>query len=552
MLNAFLGIDVGTGSARAGVFDANGRMLASAKKDIAIWRDANGIVEQSSQDIWEAICVSVRAAVRDAKIDACDIRGIGVDATCSLVVVDPAGSPLAVGASGDPARNIIVWMDHRAIEQARRINATHHPVLDYVGGHISVEMQTPKLLWLKENLPESFAAAGHFFDLSDYLTWQLTEDLARSACTVTCKWTYLAHEKRWDTSYFDTVGLGILTDTYARIGTHIVDPSTPLGDGLCKRAANDLGLIEGTPVGAALIDAHAGGVGTVGAHGLPTPESTLAYILGTSACAMATSREKTFVPGVWGPYFSAMIPGMWLNEAGQSAAGSAIDFIVEMHPAAQEAKAKAALEGMALIDWLAQCAAATAPNLSDVALRARSLNVLPDFNGNRSPFADPEATGIIAGLRLDHTLNGLIDLYVATLCGIGYGFRQIVLALNQEGISIKHIVVSGGGTRSQLVRQILADATGHVVAVPESSESVLLGAAMLGAVASRHYPTLETAMAAMSRIATYCRPKRGHIEQFHEMKATAYSTLQGVERVIRSITLPNIGRMNTLSARDAE
>jgi D-ribulokinase len=97
------------------------------------------------------------------------------------------GAPLAVGPSKDSLRNIIVWMDHRAIEQARRINATGHHVLEYVGGNISLEMQTPKLLWLKENLPDSFAAAGHFFDLSDYLTWRLTGDEARSACTVTCQ-----------------------------------------------------------------------------------------------------------------------------------------------------------------------------------------------------------------------------------------------------------------------------------------------------------------------------------------------------------------------------
>lgn len=530
---AFLGIDVGTGSARAGIFDGGGRLLASSKRDITIWHEANSVAEQSSTEIWEACCSATRAAVKEAGVTASDIRGIGVDATCSLVVVDSSGAPLSVGSSGDSARNVIVWMDHRAIEQAQRINSLHHDVLDYVGGQISVEMQTPKLLWLKENKPDSFHAAGHFLDLSDFLTWQLTGDLARSACTVTCKWTYLSHEKRWDASFFDAIGLEELTDDFTRIGTRVVDPATSLGRGLSPQAAMALGLREGTPVGAALIDAHAGGLGTVGAQGIGPAETTLAYIFGTSACAMASSRNRTFVPGVWGPYFSVMIPGMWLNEAGQSAAGAAIDYLVEMHPAVGEARQRASGENMGLNEWLGRCAVASTVDLSDVALRAGVINLVPDFNGNRSPFADPNATGIMAGIRLDRSLRGLVDLYVAGLCALGYGLGQIIAALQKKGVTIENIVVSGGAAQSSLTRQLLADTTGHAVAIPENQESVLLGAAMLGAVAAGRYPSLTSAMAAMSRIAAFCRPKSGPIATFHQMKARAYMALQDVERKIR-------------------
>lgn len=164
MPSHFLGIDVGTGSARAGVFDERGELLASAKRDIALFVEPGEIAEQSSRDIWQAVCASVREAVGKAGVGPGDIKGIGFDATCSLVVVGDDGEPLPVGRSGDSDRNIIVWMDHRALDQTRRINAGHHPVLDYVGGVISPEMETPKLLWLKENLPETFAKARHFLD----------------------------------------------------------------------------------------------------------------------------------------------------------------------------------------------------------------------------------------------------------------------------------------------------------------------------------------------------------------------------------------------------
>src|SRR5262249_46622317 len=154
-------------------------------------------------------------------------------------------------------------MDHRAVEQAQRINDTGHDVLKFVGGKISPEMETPKLLWLLENRPSVFAAAWQFFDLADFLTWRATGDLARSTCTVTCKWTYLAHERRWDESYFRTAGLSVLADErFARIGQLIVEPGTPLGNGLTASAAAELGLREGTPVASGVIDAHAGGIGT--------------------------------------------------------------------------------------------------------------------------------------------------------------------------------------------------------------------------------------------------------------------------------------------------
>lgn len=155
MTRHFLGIDVGTGSARAGVFDRSGGLVATDKADITLWREAGDIVEQSSEDIWRAVCRSVRGAVGKAGIAPDSIAGIGFDATCSLVVLGSGGAPLPVGPSGDPARNIIVWMDHRAVDQARRINRTGAKVLDYVG-----ERSHPR--WRRRNccgLPKTCPAA---------------------------------------------------------------------------------------------------------------------------------------------------------------------------------------------------------------------------------------------------------------------------------------------------------------------------------------------------------------------------------------------------------
>ena len=536
----FIGIDVGTGSARAGVFDEAGRLVGVAKKDLALWREAGDIVEQSSDDIWSAICYCTRRVVAEAGIDAGEVAGLGFDATCSLVVVDGDGAPLAVGPSDEAARNVIVWMDHRAMEQARRINEGGHDVLKYVGGRISPEMEMPKLLWLKENRPEIFAAAGHFFDLSDYLSWRATGSSARSVCTVTCKWTYLAHEKRWDADYFRAIGLGELTENdFARIGAEVVDIATPLGNGLTEKAAAELGLAAGTPVGASLIDAHCGGVGTFACKGpegeeLP-PETQMALIMGTSACAMTLAAKAEFVDGVWGPYFGAMVPGYWLLEGGQSAYGAALDYLLTLHPAYPDMAGKAESEGMSLPAYLERRALEKAGSAEGAVTLACDIQVVPEFLGNRAPYADPEAKAVISGLALDLSEDGLVKLYVAGLCGLCYGTRQIIEAEKAKGLPLETLVVSGGAARSVLLRRILADATGMKVALPETAEPVLLGGAIIGAVAARAVESLQAGAEKMSSIKEIMMPSGGAIAGLHQRKFEAFKLLQQADRDIRKL-----------------
>ena len=527
-----VGVDVGTGSARAGIFDLAGRTVASAKHDITLFHASGSIVEQSSGEIWNAVCHAVQDALLQAVVSPDRVAGIGFDATCSLVVLGAGGQPLPVGPSEQAERDIIVWMDHRALAQADRINATGHEVLKYVGGRISPEMETPKLLWLLENRPSVFAAAWQFFDLTDFLTWRATGDLSRSTCTVTCKWTYLAHERRWDESYFRTIGLGVLADeAFARIGQTVVDPGTSLGSGLTANAAAELGLRIGTPVATGVIDAHAGGIGTVGADG--EAESCLAYVFGTSSCTMTTTRRPVFVPGVWGPYFAAMVPDAWLNEGGQSVAGAAIEHLLSMHPAAPEARRRAEDVGQSLPAMLAGLAAQAADSLSGAVALAKGLHVVPEFLGNRAPLADPQARAVIAGLGMGKDLDSLVALYVAGICGIGYGLRQIIEAQAAAGAPIERVVISGGAGRRDLVRQLLADTTGKPVLATQAEEPVLLGAAMLGGVAGGLFDDVQSAMAGMSKISRTYEPGAGAIAALHEARFRAFKQLQSLAREIR-------------------
>ncbi len=528
MSDVYIGIDVGTGSARAGVFDANGRMLGTAVYTIAMNRPKPDFVEQSSADIWKSVCRAVKDAVKKASVSAENVKGIGFDATCSLVVLDKNGAPVTVSPSGDDAWDIIVWMDHRAIEQTAYINSGEHDVLRYVGGKISPEMETPKLLWLKQNMPESWNRAAYFFDLPDFLTWKATGASVRSLCSTVCKWTYLGHEKpngKWDENFFRSIGLGELADEkWARIGSDIQPMGKPVGNGLSQDAAADLGLAPGTPVGVSIIDAHAGGVGVIGAelHDGPLSKENaarrIALIGGTSSCHMAISPDAHFVDGVWGPYYSAMVPGYWLSEGGQSATGALIDHIIYSHSAAAQLLETGKKEGRTIYELLnAELEKLAAEAGCPMAELTRDLHVLPYFHGNRSPRADPSLRGVISGLKLSATASDLALQYLATIQAIACGTRHIIDELNASGFAIETICACGGGTKNPVYLQQHADITGCRIILAKEPEAVLLGSAILGAVASGNFSGIEQAMAAMSSAGRIIEPAKTE-KPYHNKK----------------------------------
>ena len=529
MNRVFIGVDVGTGSARAGAFDAQGRLLACAKRRIALWREPGDVVEQSSADVWRATTEAVWRAVDESGRPSEAFAGIGFAATGSLVALDASLAPLSINRLDAPGRDVMVWMDHRAAEDAERINAGGHGDLRYVGGALSPEMQIPKLAWLNRTKPETFAKAAHFFGLADWLSFRATGSLARSLCSVACKFGYLAHERRWPREFLDSVGLGVLAaDGFARLGADILEPGTPVAGGLTPEAAAAMGLPKGLPVGAGLVDAHAGALASLGARvgGAPgDPRRRLALILGTSSGCLAVSDEPRFIDAVWGPHLSGLTPGQWLMDGGQSAFGAAIDRLMRMHPAFAEASAY----GYGALETAIE---ARAGGLSEAAFLSEGLHALPSFLGERAPVADASARGGIVGLDLSEDGASLEELYVAGLCGLAYGIANIVDAYRRGGYEFETIVASGGAAHSALVRQIVADACGLPVAAPETPEPVLLGAAMIGAAASGA-ETLTSAMASMSALGQAIAPQGGAVAAFHARKRRAAAVLGRAEREAR-------------------
>jgi FGGY-family pentulose kinase len=536
-----VGVDVGTLSARAGIVDLKGNLVGMGIQPISIYHPQTDFVEQSSEDIWEKIGLAIREAIKQAQIEFQQILGVSFDATCSLVCLDKKHEPLTISPTGDSKRNIIVWMDHRAIKEANFINQTGHRVLNYVGGKISPEQQPPKLKWIKENLSETWARAGKFMDLADFMVFRATGQDRRSLCTNVCKWTYLGHEGKkgsWDYTFFEMIGLDDLFEE-GKV-PKLVYPVGSFAGILTKKSARELGLRPGVKVGVGIIDAHAGGIGLLG-HcaklGLKDRNQwnkALALIGGTSSCHMATSSEPRFIPGVWGPYWGAMIPDMWLNEGGQSATGSLIDYVIKNNSNYQDLEKLAEKTHTDIYQVLNQeVSRYGGPEWT------KDIHVLPYHHGNRSPRADVHARGMMVGLTLNQSISEVAKHYYATLQAIAYGTRHIIEVMNEKGYQISDIYMCGGHTKNQLFVQEHADITGCNIYLPEEREAVLLGTVILAAVAANKYRSVQEAMPQMSKVGEVIRPNFNN-KKYHDARYRIFKLMYEQFKEIRALSNSSI------------
>ncbi|KAK5661507.1 hypothetical protein OQA88_11411 [Cercophora sp. LCS_1] len=521
----YIGIDVGTGSARACVIDSTGEIKALASQDIQLWKPTSygGLhYEQSTTDIWKSICACVKRVVAEAKVDPSAIKGIGFDATCSLAVfTHDTDEPVSVTgpdfANDGDDRNVILWLDHRPLEEATSINNTNHNLLRYVGGTMSVEMEIPKVLWLKNNMPAELFDRCKFYDLADALTHMATGTETRSFCSTVCKQGFVpvgvdGSVKGWQEDFYHSIGLGdLVKDDYKRMGgvNGVSGSFLSAGElvgGLSEKAAQDLGLPPDIAVGSGVIDAYAGWIGTVGAkvklsrdqldETIPPNDvsqafTRLASVAGTSTCHLAMSRNPIFVPGVWGPYRDVLMPEFWMAEGGQSATGELMKHMLETHPAYQETLKEATSAGKSIYDFLNGHLRllAKARKVPSVPHLARHFFFYGDLWGNRSPVADPNMRGAVIGLSSDVSKDGMAILYYATMEFIALQTRQIVETMNKAGHSISSIFMSGSQCQNDVLVDLIATACDMPVLIPRYvNAAVVHGAAMLGAKAASAGP----------------------------------------------------------------
>ncbi|HEV3163404.1 MAG TPA: FGGY family carbohydrate kinase, partial [Isosphaeraceae bacterium] len=366
-----LGLDVGTQSLRAAIVDTNGRTVAFGVSPIETAYPRPTWAQQDPLQWWTAAQLAVRQALQQGGVTADQIAGIGLDCTaCTVVACDLAGNPL---------RPALLWMDQRAFREADAISATQYPVLRYVSGRVSPEWMLPKALWLRHNEPDVYHHAGRIVECTNWMMHRLTGEWTLSLNHIAVKWNYARPEGGWPRDILKAVGLEDLLDKWP-------EQIVPLGRGeavLSQTAAEALGLRAGTPVAQGGIDAYLGMLG-LGATG----PGDVAVIVGSSTCHLAMSCEGIFGSGASGCFPDATVEGLYTLEAGQTATGSILNWY-RHHFAARE-QAEADRLGVSVFQILDQQAEATPPG-------ADGLLVRDDWQGNRSPYKNPQARGVITG-----------------------------------------------------------------------------------------------------------------------------------------------------------
>jgi ribulose kinase len=269
---------------------------------------------------------------------------------------------------------------------------------------------------------------------------------------------------------------------------------------LSQTAAEALGLRAGTPVAQGGIDAYLGMLG-LGATG----PGDVAVIVGSSTCHLAMSCEGIFGSGASGCFPDATVEGLYTLEAGQTATGSILNWY-RHHFAARE-QAEADRLGVSVFQILDQQAEATPPG-------ADGLLVRDDWQGNRSPYKNPQARGVITGLSLSHGAGHIFRaLYEATACGT----RHILDDASAHGLKVERIFLGGGGARSSLWLQIHADVLNQPIHLARESEACALGSAMTAAIAAGFFANFDNAAKAMVAIERTVEPNEKNRDVYDEL-----------------------------------
>jgi FGGY-family pentulose kinase len=460
-----MGIDGGTESVRVGVFDQEGTPVGFSSQTYTLKHPHPGWAEQDPDEWWASLVAAVRDVMSKSGIVPNEIAGISLDGTtCTVVALDKYDRVL---------RPAIIWMDIRAADQARRVAETGDAALKYNGfAKVSAEWMPCKALWLKENEPDIYSAATHICEYIDWMTHRLTGEWTASINIASLRWYYDRNNDGFPASLYQAVGLDDLLEKFPQ---KVLDMGTVVG-GLSKKAAEELGLPPDIPVAEGGADSM---VGTVGMDVLAPGKAAL--ITGSSHAIFCESAEAIYGPGFFGAFTDAVIPGQYVVEGGQVSTGSIVKWFRDNFCGGLVEEASTL--GLDLYDLLNKRA-------ENLPVGSDGLMVVDHWQGNRTPYTDPEARGMIWGLTLKHNTT---HVYRAIVEGICYGTELIFRTLRNYGFQPQQIVACGGSLKSQLWMQIHADVSNLPITFTKVVDASVLGSAILAAVGAGIYPNLQEA-----------------------------------------------------------
>ena len=474
-----VGLDIGTTAVKAGIFESTGRMLAVAGQEYRIAHPAPDRAELDAETYWTATVSAIRRAMGAAGVDPARVASLAVSSQGETVV--------AVDAHGRPLGPAIVWLDNRALAEARELAGQFGEAAVY--DRTGVPSITPtwtacKLLWWRRHEPGLFAAARHFLLVEDFVLHRLTGRYVTEGGVQSTSLLFDIRTGAWGDAMLDAVGVE------PRRLPRIVRPGTVVG-GLSTEAAEALGLPRSIQVVAGGMDQGAGAVGVGNINRGMVSEST-----GGALTLQASIDRHGGDPTGQTPVYVHSAPDRYLYCPVCPTGGLALTWFRDQFGA--ELVARAAREGSSAYDLLTELAAGVAPG-------AEGLTMLPHLMGAFSPEYEPEARGAFYGFTLHH---GRPHFVRAVLEAVAFMLRRNLELLAGAGAAATEIRSHGGGSRSPLWNQIKADACGLPVVTLEGDSAAVRGDAMNAGVAAGVFPDLEAACSAMVVVQDRYEPDR--------------------------------------------
>ncbi len=457
-MSLLLGLDFGTGSVRAGLYDAGTHKLVRVTEaSYPTVYPQLGWAEQAPLAWWKALGEACRELM--ASTGHPRIAGICVATTSSTVV--------AAREDGTPLRPALLWMDCRAGREANDTRSVRHPMMS--SGGDAVEWLVPKAIWLAHHEPEVYREAARICEAVDLVNYWLTGRWVASQLNATCKWNYDAREQRFPLDLYERLGVPDLAD---KLPPEVIRVGGRIG-ALTSDAAQHLGIVGRPVVAQGGIDAHMAML-SAGATG----PGDLLFIGGTSIVQLMHIDEWVDVPGMWGPYPNALIDGPWLIEGGQVSAGSILHWLAHQMFGLDHAGHQALIAEAA-----------------DLKPGETGLLVLDYWMGNRTPYRSSELRGAILGLSLNHQRK---DVYRASVEAVALGSANVFHTLRAAGIEVRRVIAAGGFQKNPLWLRATIDATGVPFEVVAHDNLTLIGAAAAAACGVGECAQLREAVASFA------------------------------------------------------
>jgi xylulokinase len=438
--------DLGTTGDKATLFDARGATVAAAFATYETAYPQPGWAEQDPAHWWQATRDATRQLLATGDVRPKDIAVVSFSGMMNgMLPVDDKGSPL---------RSAIIWADQRATAEAEFLaqRCGFDEVYRRTGHRPGAAYTAAKLLWMRRHQPDLYVGTHQVLQAKDYVAYRLSGVFATDYSDASSTNLFDLEQRAWATDLIEGIELDPRKLPPAL-------PSTTVIGQVTSEAAAETGLPAGTPV---VIGGGDGACATVGA-GSVHPGDAYNYI-GSSSWIAVTSDRPLYDPRMRTFTFAHMDPTLYFPTGTMQSAGGSFDWLERLLRGESQDK---------LYDELSAAAAGVRPG-------ARGLLFLPYLIGERSPYWNPVARGVFAGLTMSH---GRAEMARAVLEGVALNLKMILDAFLEQRTDIQAMRLIGGGARSALWRQILADVYGLPILRPALlAEATSLGAAIAGGI----------------------------------------------------------------------